>query len=87
MAGAFEVDTSSSTFKCDDINNLGNNQVVRGNVNCQSGDSSPTTSNGGSGTGSRSSSSSSGFAVPLDLPVWTTGSGLIVSLLSFFFLL
>ena len=82
------MDTSSKTLKCDDINGLKDKQVVRGDCNCKSADDNPTSaSNGGSSSGSSSSSSSSGIAVPLDFPHWNTGAGLLVSVLSFFFLL
>ena len=84
--GAFDIDTSSKSLNCDDINGLKDSQVVRGKVSCHSNDANPTSSSGGSSSASGDSSSSSGVAVPLDMPMWTTGSGLVMAVLSFFFL-
>ena len=84
--GAFDLDTSSKVLKCDDTNKLTDNQVVRGKVSCQSGDENPTSADGSNG-GSSDGSSSSNVAIPMAMPEWYTSSGLLVSVLSFFFLL
>lgn len=86
IAGAFNVDTSSSDFDCGSLPGQ-SSQVVRGSTNCTSPKGTQTEGNGtsssGTSTGSGSSTSTSGAAVPLDVPAWMTGAGVFGGLVAF----
>lgn len=83
IAGALVVDTTDSSFDCNQIFDLGNKQIAKGNVSCVAGDSTPVGSSGSTtSSGSSGSSSHTNAAGAVELPTFLT-TGAFAALLAF----